>query len=303
MSAVVGRFAPSPTGRLHAGNIFAALTAWLVAKSQGGEVVLRIEDLDPDRSKSTYITALQHDFEYLGLTWDRGPFFQSTRREAYREAYNDLVHRGLVYPCFCTRADLHAAQAPHFGEKPIYPLTCRLLTPEERRNKEHTQKSAMRLMVPSSTYRFFDGLQGEYQQHLETECGDFIIRRSDGAFAYQLAVVIDDAEQGINSVVRGVDLLCSTPQQLYLQDLFGFKHPHYDHIPLLVNKDAHRLSKRDHAASIDELQAQFKTPEAIIGQIAGRTGLASTCDPCSPFDLLSCFSMDGLRRRQQIIWE
>ena len=125
---MVGRFAPSPTGRMHAGNIYAALTAWLVAKSQGGTIVLRIEDLDRDRSKAEYISAVQRDFELLGLTWDHGPFFQHNRDEAYSEAFQVLERRGLVYPCFCTRADLHAASAPHRGEKFIYPGTCRSLS-------------------------------------------------------------------------------------------------------------------------------------------------------------------------------
>ncbi|MEG1516725.1 MAG: tRNA glutamyl-Q(34) synthetase GluQRS [Raoultibacter sp.] len=302
MSRVVGRFAPSPTGYMHAGNIFAALVTWLVAKSQGGEVVLRIEDLDPERSKSCYIDALQRDFEFLGLTWDRGPYFQSARSVVYQEAFEALVHRNLIYPCFCTRADLHAASAPHFGEKPVYPGTCRTLSSEERLRRETLRHPAMRLVVPDATLRFTDGFQGDYDQNLKKDCGDFIVRRSDGAFAYQLAVVLDDAEQGITSVVRGIDLLCSTPQQLHLQDLFGFQHPTYAHVPLLVNNNERRLSKRDHAAGINELRDRFKTPEAIIGQLSGRAKITPSCDPISPAELLSCFSFEGLKGRQSIIW-
>ena len=302
MSMVVGRFAPSPTGYLHAGNIFAALVTWLVAKSQGGEVVLRIEDLDPERSKSRYIDALQRDFEFLGLTWDRGPYFQSTRGAVYQEAFEALVRRDLIYPCFCTRADLHAASAPHFGEKPIYPGTCRALSSEECLQRKALRHPAMRLIVPDTTLRFTDGLQGDYDQNLKKDCGDFIVRRSDGAFAYQLAVVLDDAEQGITSVVRGIDLLCSTPQQLYLQDLFGLQHPAYTHVPLLVNNDEHRLSKRDHAAGINELRDRFKTPESIIGYLSGMAKITPSCDPVSPTELLSCFSFEGLKGRQSIIW-
>ena len=146
---VVGRFAPSPTGRMHAGNVFAALVAWLVAKAQGGRMVLRIEDLDAQRSKREYVDAVQRDFERLGLTWDEGPFFQHDREEAYRAAFDALAARGLVYPCFCTRADLHAASAPHRGEKPVYPGTCRGLSDEERARRVAAGRTpAQRLAVP-----------------------------------------------------------------------------------------------------------------------------------------------------------
>ena len=204
---VVGRFAPSPTGRMHAGNVFAALTAWLVAKSQGGRIVLRIEDLDAERSKPVYIDAVQRDFEALGLTWDEGPYFQHDRTEAYRAAYDELRERGLVYPCFCTRADLHAASAPHRGEKPVYPGTCRHLGDGERAVRAQQRMPAQRLIVPDREVAFVDQVQGPYAQNLAADCGDFLVQRSDGAFAYQLAVVVDDAAQGVTSVVRGVDLL------------------------------------------------------------------------------------------------
>lgn len=291
---VVGRFAPSPTGRMHAGNIYAALSAWLVAKSQGGTIVLRIEDLDRDRSKAEYISAVQRDFELLGLTWDHGPFFQHDRDEAYLEAFSALEREGLVYPCFCTRADLHAASAPHRGEKFVYPGTCRGLTAEQIAEKSMRRAPAQRLRVSDAAYSFEDMVQGRYEQNLAHDCGDFLIRRSDQAFAYQLAVVVDDAAQGVTSIVRGVDLLCSTPQQLYLQELLGLDHPRYAHIPLLVAERNRRLSKRDHDAGIEELLARFKTPEAIIGHIAGICGLAPTCDPATPEQLLATFDVARL---------
>lgn len=291
---VVGRFAPSPTGRMHAGNIYAALTAWLVTKSQGGTIVLRIEDLDRDRSKAEYISAVQRDFELLGLTWDHGPFFQHDRDEAYSEAFQALERRGLVYPCFCTRADLHAASAPHRGEKFVYPGTCRDLSSEQIAAKSLLRAPAQRLRVPDAMYSFEDMVQGHYAQNLAHDCGDFLIRRSDQAFAYQLAVVVDDASQGVTSVVRGVDLLCSTPQQLYLQELLGLSHPRYAHIPLLVAEKNRRLSKRDHDAGLEELLARYKTPEAILGHIAGICGLAPTCDPATPEQLLETFDIENL---------
>lgn len=303
---VVGRFAPSPTGRMHAGNIFAALMAWLVAKSQGGSIVLRIEDLDRERSKACYIDAVQRDFEALGLTWDKGPYFQHDRDEAYREAFRLLQNKGLVYPCFCSRADLHAASAPHRGEKFVYPGTCKNLTDEQRKERVLTRKPAQRLIVPDAVYAFADLVQGDYRQNLATECGDFLVQRSDQAFAYQLAVVVDDAAQGVTSVVRGVDLLCSTPQQLYLQDVLGLEHPEYAHIPLVVAEMNRRLSKRDHDAAIDELLARFGSPEAVIGYIAGITGIAATCEPATPEQLLNGFSLASLSHlfadNVQIAW-
>ena len=291
---VVGRFAPSPTGRMHAGNVFAALAAWLVAKSQGGRMVLRIENLDAQRSKPQFVDAVQRDFERLGLTWDEGPYFQHDRDEAYRAAFDVLQGRDLVYPCFCTRADLHAASAPHRGEKPVYPGTCRGLTPTERAARALERTPAHRLVVPDEDVAFVDQVQGPYSQNLARDCGDFLVRRSDGAFAYQLAVVVDDAAQGVNSVVRGVDLLCSTPQQIHLQNLFGLPRPAYAHVPLIVAELNRRLSKRDRDAALDALLERFKTPEAVIGRIAGLTGLAPTCDPTTPEELLRTFDLGAL---------
>ena len=294
---VVGRFAPSPTGRMHAGNIFAALMAWLIAKSQGGRIVLRIEDLDRQRSRREYIDSVQADFELLGLTWDVGPYFQQGREEAYRTAYQALKDRGLVYPCFCSRADLHAASAPHRGEKLVYPGTCRSLTPEERARRAAEKDPAMRIVVPHRAYSLVDQIQGPYRQMLDEECGDFLIRRSDGAFAYQLAVVVDDAEQGVTSVVRGMDLLCSTPQQLYLQDLLGLPHPVYAHVPLLVAEKDRRLSKRDHDASLEALLARFGTPEGVIGHIAWLTGIRDEDEPATPEQLVDGFDVTHAAER------
>ena len=293
---VVGRFAPSPTGRMHAGNIFAALVAWLVAKSQGGRMVLRVEDLDRERSKPRFVSDVQRDFESLGLTWDEGPYFQHDRDEAYRSAFDALAGRNLVYPCFCTRADLHAASAPHRGEKTVYPGTCRSLSADERsaRAAATGRVPAERLIVPDRVYGLDDLVQGPYTQNLARDCGDFLVRRSDGAFAYQLAVVVDDAEQGVNSVVRGMDLLCSTPQQIYLQELLGLPGAVYAHVPLIVGERDRRLSKRDRDAALDELLVRFKTPAAIIGHIAGLTGLAPSADPVTPEELLPLFSAGQL---------
>lgn len=301
-----GRFAPSPTGRMHAGNVYSALAAWLVAKSQGGSIVMRVEDLDEERSKPEFIDAMLKDFEMLGLTWDEGPYYQHERREAYQAAFDALADRDLVYPCFCTRADLHAASAPHRGERPVYSGACRGMSASERRKRLEKRAPAARLMVPERRITLTDGIQGFYEQELSTECGDFIIRRSDGAFAYQLAVVVDDAEQGVNSVVRGVDLLCSTPQQIYMQELLGLSHPSYCHVPLIVAEGGRRLSKRDGDASIDALLTRFKSPAGVIGHIAGLTGLAPSFDPATPEQLLESFDLPSYVRRldgaKEILW-
>lgn len=269
-------------------------------------MVLRIEDLDIERSKADYIDQVQRDFELLGLTWDEGPYYQSNRDEAYQAAYESLKERGLVYPCFCTRADLHAASAPHRGEKLVYAGTCRNLTEGEIQTRLEERKPSFRLRVPDEEYRLVDLVQGPYSQNLAVDCGDFVIRRSDGLFAYQLAVVVDDGEQGINCIVRGMDLLCSTPQQMYLQDLLGLGHCAYAHVPLIVGELDRRLSKRDRDASIDQLLETYKTPEAIIGHIAGITGLAESTDPVSCEDLLSMFDTGLLSRafpdKVQIQW-
>ncbi len=294
----VGRFAPSPTSRMHAGNIFAALLSWLVVKSRGGEMVLRIEDLDPDRSKPYYTDMVQRDLESLGLTWDRGPYFQHDRHDTYRDAFLKLQDRGLTYPCFCTRADLNSVSAPHFGEKKVYPGTCKNLSAEERDMKTKMLEKdpndprcspAMRLSVNNSFIEFDDLFRGRYSQVLDRDCGDFIIRRSDGAYAYQIAVVIDDFDQGVNTVVRGIDLLSSTPQQIYLQNILGFNHPLYAHFPLFVAENGRRLSKRNHDCGYEALLERYKTPQGVIGHIAYIGGLISTDEPSTPTDILNCY--------------
>lgn len=292
---VVGRFAPSPTGRMHAGNIYTALFAWLIAKSQNGSIVLRIEDLDKDRSKPEFINAVMQDFEFLGLYWDKGPYFQSARSEVYLDALHELEKHHQIYPCFCTRADLHASSAPHRGEKPIYAGTCRNLTQEEIGQRYLLRNPALRICVPNVTVSFEDMIQGVYEENLAKDCGDFIVKRSDGSFAYQLAVVVDDAEQGVNSIVRGVDLLSSTPQQIFLRKALSLHDEvSYAHVPLLVSEQGRRLSKRDSDASLEELLARYKTPQSIIGHIAYISGLMEEEEPVTPDQLLSLFEISQL---------
>ncbi len=305
-NAPVGRFAPSPTGRMHAGNIFAALMSWLIVKSQGGCMVLRIEDLDRERSRETYADQVMRDFEMLGLTWDDGPYYQQDRDEAYAAAFDALEARGLVYPCFCTRADLHAASAPHRGEKLVYAGTCRHLSKDEVAVKSLVRAPSWRLAVTDDVYALDDMIQGSFSQKLDSDCGDFVIRRSDGLFAYQLASVVDDAEQGVDCIVRGMDLLVSTPQQIYLQDMLGYDHCSYAHVPLIVGERDRRLSKRDRDAALDELLVAHGTPAGVIGHVAFTTGLTERDEPLMPQDLLETFDVSGISERfpdkVQILW-
>ena len=207
---LTGRFAPSPSGRMHLGNVFSALLAWLSVRSRGGRMLLRIEDLDPDRCRPEYAETLKRDLDWLGLDWDAEQTPQSRRTEAYRAEFDKLAALGLVYPCYCSRAELHAASAPHASDGTVvYAGTCRDLTPEQRAVK--TRAPAWRVRVPDERITVHDGLQGLWQEDLARDCGDFIIRRSDGVYAYQLAVVTDDADGGVTEIVRGRDLLSSTP--------------------------------------------------------------------------------------------
>ena len=266
-------------------------------------MVLRIEDLDPDRSRQEYVDAIMRDYERMGLTWDEGPYFQSDREEAYREAFATLDSEGLVYPCFCSRADLHASSAPHQGDRFVYAGTCRHLDAEQRAARMKERRPAWRLAVDPVVVEFEDVFQGAVRQDLVRECGDFIVRRSDGAFAYQLAVVLDDAEQGVTSVVRGYDLLSSTPQQIHLQNLLGLPNPAYGHVPLVVNAVGKRLSKRDRDAGIDELFETLKTPEAIVGRLAALSGLMPDDTPLTMAELSSEADFSALAGAQTLVWE
>ncbi len=304
-NAVVGRFAPSPTGIMHAGNVFAALNSWLLAKSQGGKVVLRIEDLDEGRSRKEFADAAMRDFEALGLSWDEGPFYQHDRQEAYMDAFEKLRRARLTYPCYCTRAEINAQSAPHgMGEKAVYPGRCRRLSPQERiRLKERLasdgRSPSQRLEVPGETVEFDDLYQGRFAQRLDTECGDFVVRRSDGGFAYQLAVVVDDAAQGVNCVARGYDLLVSTPQQIHLQRLLGLDTPQYAHFPLLCAEDGRRLAKRNKDAALDELLAVHGSPEAVLGHVAYIGGLQPKDAPATPEQLLTHFDAASIREKYE----
>ena len=297
MNAVTGRFAPSPSGRVHIGNLFTSMLAWLSAKKQGGRVVLRIEDLDTRRCTPEYAQQLQDDLLWLGLTWDEGasvggvhaPYEQSKRTALYRDALERLRAMGLVYPCFCTRAELHAAAAPHRSDgQTVYPGTCRNLTAAEVAQRTGKRPPAYRLRVPDETITVRDGHMGTYTESLRRDCGDFLLRRSDGLYAYQLAVVVDDADMGVTEVVRGSDLLSSTPRQLLLYRLLGLTPPTFYHVPLLLAQDGRRLSKRDRDLNLSVLRARY-APEAVLGKLAFLAGFHPTAEPVRVAELLSAF--------------
>ena len=291
------------------GNLLAFMVAYLSAKQREGIVRLRIEDLDPDRSKQCFIDALLRDLEWFGFEWEGTVIRQSERTDVYREAFEMLQKQGLLYPCFCTRADLHAANAPHFGEELVYPNTCQSLSADERSAAEAAlwqaarRKPAMRVIVPSKPYSFYDGFQGSCTYDL-TECsGDFIVRRADGVFAYQLAVVVDDAESGVNEVVRGVDLLSSVPRQLFLQECLGLEHPAYFHVPLLVDAEGRRLSKRNADASLQCLiEEEKRRPEEILGHLAWLAGIVGSSAPRSLDDLIHEGNLDALKGKRTLLW-
>lgn len=268
----VGRFAPSPSGRMHLGNIFAALRSWKSVKERGGKWILRIEDLDPQRSRIEHSRMIEDDLNWLGIDWDEGglddrgpngPYMQSRRHDIYEEYLARIKDTGMTYPCSCTRAEIMATQAPHQSDgRVIYGGRCRpAVMPSHA--AEPATPHATRLYVPSREIVFYDRNYGLQRSDLAADCGDFILRRADGAWAYQLAVVVDDALMGVTEVVRGEDLLLSSAQQIYLYELLGFAPPLWAHVPLVRSEDGRRLSKRDRSMSMEELRRRY-TPSEVI---------------------------------------
>ncbi len=286
----VGRFAPTPSGRMHLGNVFAALLAWLSVRSKNGTMVLRMEDLDTQRTNAEFAQILREDLLWLGLTWDTETPPQSQRTAVYHRYFELLREKNLLYPCYCTRSQLHSVNAPHLSDGTyVYPGTCRNLTAFPNRNP------AWRVQVPDRIWTVEDIVQGHYEENLLTDCGDFVVRRADGVYVYQLAVTVDDGEAGVTEVVRGMDLLSSAPRQMYLQELFGFPHPEYAHVPMLMAPDGRRLSKRDRDLDLGELQKRMK-PEELLGILAHAAGLMEKREPISAKELASDFSWDKVRK-------
>ena len=290
MDNVIGRFAPTPSGRMHLGNVFAALIAWLSVRSRNGSLVLRMEDLDTQRTSADFADVLRDDLRWLGLDWDHETAPQSQRSEVYDRYFEKMMDEGLLYPCYCTRSQLHSVNAPHLSDGTyVYPGTCRTLT-----EPPAGRKPAWRVMVPDREWSFRDRVQGDYSLNLATGCGDMVVRRADGVYVYQLAVTVDDGESGVTEVVRGMDLLSSAPRQMYLQELLGFSHPEYGHVPMLLAPDGLRLSKRDRDLDLGELRKRM-TAEELIGHLAFAAKLIEKDQPISARELASQFNWDKLQ--------
>jgi glutamyl-tRNA synthetase len=279
---------------MHLGNVFSALLSWLSAKSQRGRWLLRIEDIDHGRSRQAYADLLMDDLEWLGLTWDGEPVYQSQRSDIYEHYFQELRQRGLTYPCYCTRADLLAAQAPHESDgRVVYPGTC-------RQAPRRDGVAATRLMVPDERVTIEDGHYGTQSVDMARDVGDFIIRRKDGGWAYQLVVVVDDALMGVTEVVRGQDLLLSAPQQAWLARLLGFEAPRFVHLPLLCNQQGQRLSKRDQSLDMASLRERY-TAKEIVGRLAYHAGLIPQPEPTSPQDVLAYFDWNKVPKENIIM--
>ena len=286
----VGRFAPTPSGRMHLGNVFAALIAWLSVRSRDGEMVLRMEDLDTQRTSAEFAQVLREDMAWLGLDYDRETAPQSQRSGVYDQYFEQLKDRGLLYPCYCTRSQLHGVNAPHLSDGTyVYPGTCRDL-----KEPPKGRVPSWRVMVTDKLWTVEDKCQGHYELNLATDCGDMVVRRADGVYVYQLAVTVDDGEAGVTEVVRGMDLLSSAPRQMYLQELFGFPHPEYGHVPMLLAPDGRRLSKRDRDLDLGELRKRI-SPEQLIGALAYASGLIDQKGAISAKELSTEFSWDKLK--------
>ena len=290
----VGRFAPTPSGRMHLGNVFAALVAWVSVRSRNGSLVLRMEDLDTQRTSEENAQILREDLLWLGLDWDLETEPQSKRSQVYDRYFEMLREKGLLYPCYCTRSQLHNVNAPHQSDGTyVYPGTCRNLSAQEQ--AAMGRAPAWRVRVPEEIWQVNDLGQGLFTQNLQTQCGDFVVRRADGVYVYQLAVTVDDGEAGVTEVVRGMDLLGSAPRQMYLQSLFGFPHPQYGHVPMLLAEDGRRLSKRDKDLDLGVLR-QHISPEALIGTLAFSAGLIPKNEPLSAKELATVFDWSKLQK-------
>ncbi|SDF86408.1 tRNA glutamyl-Q(34) synthetase GluQRS [Desulfovibrio legallii] len=302
-----GRLAPSPTGLLHLGNAWAFLLAWLAARAQGGRVLLRLEDIDPQRSQPDLAAAALEDLRWLGLDWDAGPdvggphapYAQSGRGTLYEAALARLEAAGLTYPCFCTRKELRQmAAAPHVDDRGApYPGTCRGLSETQRQALlAQGRHAAVRLRCPEDPIDFVDAVQGPQRFTLAACGGDFALRRSDGVVAYQLAVAVDDGLMGVTQVVRGRDILPSTPRQIALLRLLGMPVPAYAHVPLLLDAAGERLAKRHHSLALRELRERGVDARRVVGLLGRLAGCNPSGAALRPQDLLTKFSLATVPR-------
>lgn len=308
-----GRFAPTPSGLLHIGNARTALLSWLQIRSAGGTMVMRMEDIDEPRSKPEFARQILDDLRWLGLDWDEGPdlggphepYVQSARKELYEEALQRLQRQELLYPCFCSRSRIAAiASAPHglASEGPVYPGICRDLTPEERREKAKAKHPSLRFKLPDRPVVFEDLMAGT-QTFAAGAGGDFVVRRADGIIAYQLAVVVDDAAMGITDVLRGRDLLDSTPRKILLYEALGHEPPRFAHVPLIHGADGRRLSKRHHSIHLTEMRKAGIASERIVGYLAFWSGLLDRPESVKPHELIETFDLAAIPGETLVLTE
>ncbi len=293
-TSYVGRLAPSPTGAQHVGNARTYLIAWLAARSRGGHVVLRIEDIDSPRVKAGAAEQAMDDLRWLGLDWDDGPVFQTQRLSLYEDALQQLQAKELVYPCTCSRKDVEqAASAPHAEhEGPAYPGVCAHRTVADAGRLD--QPYAWRFRIGSHSPTFVDGCRGSTQINLNQIGGDFVVWKSSGTPAYQLAVVVDDANQGITEVIRGDDLIPSTPRQLLLYQALGMRPPHFTHVPLVVGPDGRRLAKRHGDTRLATLRAAGVEAETLVGLLAWSCGWLPNVQPIAARELIPLFQISNI---------
>jgi glutamyl-tRNA synthetase len=308
-----GRFAPTPSGQMHIGNAWTALLAWLQIRCEGGQFVLRIEDIDKPRSRPEHAVQIMRDLRWLGIDWDEGPdvsgrygpYMQSQREEMYNEAFQRLLEGGWLYPCYCSRAELAAiASAPHglVSEGPVYPGTCRKLTAAQRAAKGNKKTPSFRFAMPDKDIYFLDMALGP-QCFAPCTGGDFIVKRADGIFGYQLAVVVDDAAMEITDVLRGADLIDSTPRQLLLYEALGLKPPRFTHVPLLFGPDRNRLSKRHGSVAIAGIRSAGTKPEQVIGCLAYLSGFIKRPEPLKAAELIPLFNLEKIPKTPVILEE
>jgi glutamyl-tRNA synthetase len=294
MSAFDGRYAPSPSGTLHVGNLRTALLAWCFARSRGARFLVRVEDLDPQRSRRAHAASALADLARIGIDWDGEPYRQSEHRKRHCAAFEQLRDSGVLYPCWCTRAEIRlASQAPH-GAPGAYPGTCRGVSARERERRG--DPTAWRLDGGGTVIHFKDELAGARSAPVD----DFVVWRGDGVAAYNLAVVVDDADQGIGEVVRGDDLLTSTPRQIRLAELLGLAIPRYAHVPLVLGEDGARLAKRHGAVTLDALLAEGWTLPRLVGWMASSSGLAAAGAAMDAQDALAAFAPERLVRAPSV---
>ena len=308
LTPIRGRYAPSPTGVLHMGNLRTALLAWLFTRTQQGQFVLRVEDLDRPRVRAGATQQMLDDLHWLGLDWDEGPdcsgpyapYTQNERLDIYQHYLQQLQDADLVYPCYCSRAEVaHAASAPQQGTNDglRYPGTCRHLTEAQRRAYDASgRRPSLRFRVDDErVIGFNDLVMGPMTQHVQQAIGDFVICRSDGIFAYQFAVVVDDALMHIHQVVRGNDLLASTARQILLYEALSFPVPTFAHVPLLVDEQGKRISKRTQGMGLDPLREKGTTPEQVVGELAASCGLVERGEQVSTRELVRSTQVSRLK--------